>query len=78
VERFDKSIYRHRRGVHRLAACLAPNRQVSEQLRGYLSPGGSSIGLDYTHLRRDVKRGEIHIITVSSQRRNEYEPRCNL
>ena len=52
----------HRRGVHRLAACLAPDRQVSEQLRGYLSPGWSSTayavrcnGLDYTNQGRYVK-----------------------
>jgi hypothetical protein len=48
---------RHRRGVHRLAARLAPNRQVSEQLRGYLSPGGLlSNGMDYTNQSMKVKR----------------------
>ena len=61
----------HRRGVHRLAACLAPDRQVSEQLRGYLSPGWSSAafmqhcnGLDYTNQGRTVKL-EVRIFMSS-------------
>lgn len=52
-----------------MAACLAPDRQVSEQLHGYLSPGGSFNGLDYTQLERDVKLAKICIIKLTRQRK---------
>jgi hypothetical protein len=61
-----------------MAACLAPDRQVSEQLRGYLSPGGSCIGLDYTQLGRDVKLHKTCIIKLSRRRSPYVAPNAKL